>query len=82
MGSKGTVSLKDIWAMLDKCAPGAAVVEKTHHWRVTVGDRVYPTLPKGAHGKRHNPGIEVGHVRRMARHLDILDCAKEQIELL
>lgn len=76
MGSTGTVRLKDIWAMLEHCAPGYSVRSTDHNWRVTFGPLVYPTLPLGPHGRRENPEIELGHVRRMARFLGILECAK------
>ncbi len=63
--------------MLEHCAPGYTSKPYTHNWAITFGSRVYPSLPRGAHGKRTNSEIEVGHVKKMARYLKILDCAKE-----
>ena len=77
MSSTGTVSIKEIWVMLKKCAPGHVVVEKEHHYRVTYGALVFPALPLGQHGKRDNSQIQVGHVKKMARTLGILPCAKK-----
>jgi hypothetical protein len=68
--------------MLAQCAPGHTKLEKTHHWRITYGDRVYPTLPLGEHGRRANVSIQVGHVKKMAREFGILDCAKEHLPQL
>jgi len=67
--------------MLDHCAPGYNLRETKHHWCVTLGSAVYPTLPKGPHGDRTNPSIQIGHIKQMARQLSILDCAKEFLQL-
>jgi integrase len=40
------------------------------------------SLPVGPHGKRHNPAIQVGHVKNMVKHFGIEECAKGQIERL
>ena len=68
--------------MLDACAPGARIVAKEHRNWVLYNGLTYRGLPLGEHGARKNPAIEIGHVRRMARHLNILDCAKKQIQNL
>jgi len=62
--------------MLGHCAPGYERRETTHHWRITYGEEIYPTLPKGPHGER-NPSIQIGHIKQMARQLGILDCARD-----
>jgi hypothetical protein len=80
LSSHGTVSLKEIWAMLDACAPGHTRKERDHNWCIRFGTKSYPSLPKGPHGRRENPAIQVGHVKNMARHLGILDCAKQRLE--
>lgn len=82
MSSNGTVGLKDIWAMLDDCAPGHDRRETNHYWRITYGPEVFPTLPKGPHGARTNPPIQVGVIKQMARQLGILDCAKRFLQQL
>ncbi len=55
--------------MLNECAPGWTWEAKLHGRSVKAGGRTYPTLPK-------YDEIEIGHVRKMARHLGILECAK------
>lgn len=55
--------------MLKECAPGHQTDETDHFWRIRHDAQTYPSLPK----KRT---IDVGHVRKMARHLGILECAK------
>jgi hypothetical protein len=74
--------LKDLWAMLDACAPGHTRKERDHNWLVRYDGKEYPRLPKGPHGRRENPPIQVGHVKNMARHLGILECAKQRLEAL
>jgi len=82
MSSFGQVPIKDVWAMLEACAPGYKAVERDHHWCVYYKAATFPTLPKGEHGGRKNPGIQLGHIKRMARLFGILDCAKSQIQTL
>jgi len=60
----------DVVRMLDKCAPGYAIRLATHSRVVTWNKSSYPSLPKA-------DKIEVGHIRKMARHFGILDCAKK-----
>jgi len=68
--------------MLATCAPGHTRKERDHHWVVMFNGRTFPSLPKGPHGKRTNPGIQIGHVRQMVRLLEVEACAKQQIETL
>jgi len=75
MGSNGTVKMKAVLEMLQHCASGFEIDEKTHHHSIKFNGKCYPALPKGRHGKRHNPEIQIGHVKKMARHLGIYDCA-------
>jgi hypothetical protein len=83
MGSTGRIDLKTIRRMLEACVPGTRLVEKTHHlWIYPPSGPYYPSLPRGEHGTRQNPEIEVGHVRKMARFLGILKCAQREIENL
>jgi hypothetical protein len=63
------VSLEDIIRMLEKCAPGYHIVEKTHNLQVYWNKKIYHGLPK-------YDRMPPGHVRSMARMLEILDCAK------
>lgn len=84
MGSRGLVLLKLIREMLQQCAPGHRMIEKTHHYRIEYAGKTYPTLPKGSHSDRGSRStqaeIEAGHVRKMIRHLGIdVECAKRVI---
>ena len=81
MGSFGQVSLKDVWSMLEVCAPGYEVKPTTHYYCISVGAKTYPAFPKGGHGVT-NPPIQVRHVRKMARFLGILDCARRKLPVL
>jgi len=81
MTSSGTVKLRKIFDMLDKCLPGHTKVEKTHHWWITSDDKIYTSFPSGEHGKK-NPEIEKGHIRHMVRFFEIEDCAKGELEIL
>lgn len=81
MGSTGLVSLKEIKKMIDDCAPGAVIEFKPHKTWVHWNGRTYWGLPLGKHGARQNPEIEIGHVKKMARFFEILDCAKKSLNL-
>ncbi len=87
MVSRRLVLFKKIKEMLSECAPSHEVVEKTHFYWVTWKDRIYRTLPKGSHkdrGKRSGQAeIEIGHVKKMIRHLQIdFECARKVIPRL
>ena len=87
MGSSGVVTLEQIIAMLEACAPGYEREEKEHHHWVRYNGRVYWRLPKGAHRHRGarsgRAEIEIGHVRKMVRFLDIdSDCAAQHLPAL
>jgi hypothetical protein len=66
------IGWKAVQKMLDVCAPGWVWHPAPHFRRILANDRTYPALPK-------NDDIEVGHIRKMARHLGILDCAKKEL---
>lgn len=82
MVSSGLVPLKAIRKMLDACAPGARIVAKKHRNWVLYKGLTFRGLPLGEHGRRENPEIEIGHVKTMARHLGILDCARRLLPQL
>lgn len=84
MGSYGRIRISEIKRMLDECAEGYEWVDsKPHNFQVKWKDKTYPSLPKGEHGKSASKiEIERGHVRKMARFFDILDCAKKALEQL
>lgn len=74
--------MRVVWAMLDHCAPGHIRTAKKHNWIVRFRGKTYSRFPLGEHGARKDPDIQIGHVRNLARHLGIVDCAREQIEQL
>lgn len=66
--------------MLEACAPGCDIRETTHHYCIRYGGRTYPAFPKGEHGRGRRAEIEIGHIRKMIRHLHIdKDCAKNEL---
>ena len=68
--------------MLGQCAEGYTTRETDHNWAVSFGEKTYPNLSLGKHGKRHNPGIQIGQVKQMVRLFEIEECAKQHIERL
>jgi hypothetical protein len=80
MSGFGQVPLKNIWAMLDDCAPGYTHKKHTHNYCIYYENKTYPSLPVGEHGNK-NPLIEKGHIKRMARFFGILDCATAFLSL-
>jgi len=69
--------------MLEDCAPGHTVVARVHNYVVHYNGRSFPRLPLGAHGKRDNPSIEMGHVKQMVRQLELeTDCVKSHLPQL
>ena len=83
MTSFGQVPLKDIWAMLDRCAPGHTRKLREHNYVVYYGKESFPSLPLGRHGKRENPAIEIGHIRQMVRQLGLdNECVKRHLPQL
>lgn len=83
MTSRGEIPLKRVWEMLERCAPGHTVVTRVHYHLIRYRERSYPALPLGKHGKRENPPIEIGHIRKMVRQLEIdPDCARQALPQL
>jgi hypothetical protein len=78
----GPIPWKSIKKMLDGCAPGWRYVDKKHKRWVYFGAGEPFKLPLGPHGKRQHHDLQVGHVRALARHFDIIDCAKQHLEQL
>ncbi len=56
--------------MLGACAKGHDIRRTTHGRRVEFDGKVFRDLPK-------HDDIELGHIRKMCRHLGIYDCAKK-----
>jgi hypothetical protein len=76
------IRLDKIKEMLDECAPGAVIEGRLHRNWVSYNGKTYRGLPLGSHGARKNPEIQVGHVKRLARFFEILDCAKRMLPAL
>lgn len=66
------VTFSEVEQMLNECAPGHKIALKTHFRFVYWKGKTYFTLPK-------NKEIEVGHIRRMARFFNIMDCCKKYL---
>jgi len=65
-----SVAFDSVIKMLEKCASGYTIRLANHSRVVTFNNKVYPSLPKF-------DKLEVGHIRKMARHFGILECAKK-----
>lgn len=68
------VSLADVERMLNECAPGYTIDLKTHFRVIRWNGLTYPTFPKHSQ-------IEAGHIKKMARSLGILECAREFLDI-
>jgi hypothetical protein len=81
--SFGLIPLKEIWAMLDRCAPGHTRKAREHNYLITYQGILFPSLPLGKHGRRDNPDIQAGHVKKMVRLLKIdADCVGKMLPQL
>jgi hypothetical protein len=81
MSSFGTVTHKEVRAMLEVCAPGHVFrAHGLHYYLVAYQGQTFPSLPRGAHGAS-NPDIQIGVVKQMARRLGILPCATRELHL-
>jgi hypothetical protein len=66
-----SVPYNDIVRMLEECAPGADIRRTTHARRVAWNGKLFPDLPKF-------DDIQIGHIRKMVRHLGIKkECAEK-----
>jgi len=69
--------------MMDHCAPGSRFEQKPHNWWVYFKRKEPAILPLGKHGARQDPEIEMGHVKKMIRFLDVnRDCASTYFPIL
>jgi len=65
-----SVAFTEVMRMLEHCAKGSDVRRTTHGRRVEFNGKVFRDLPKF-------DNIEIGHIRKMVRHLGIdKECAK------
>lgn len=65
-----SIRYAEVERMLKDCAPGFEVRLSTHGRVFTYGGMIYRDFPK-------HQEIELGHIRKMARHFGIRDCAKK-----
>ena len=75
------IKISAVKSALEKCAPGYSWVPTMHKVRVSFKGKTYPSFPVGSHGST-NPEIQLGHVRQLARHLNILSCFKRVLPQL
>ena len=78
MAGHGQVKLRFVWKMLGICAPGYTAKQTTHHFQIDYNNKRYPALPNDGHTKR--PEVELGHIKKLARHLGIEECAKRVLK--
>lgn len=70
-----STSYADVIRMLEACASGFKIRLATHSKVVSYKDKVFRDLPKF-------DNLELGHVRKMVRHLGIeKDCAKKHCNI-
>lgn len=76
------ILLSRVWEILDECAPGFERRATDHNWKVTYNGLTYPSLPLGKHGARKasRTEIEVGHVKGLARQLNIVECVMKKLK--
>ena len=74
------VVFRKVVAVLEKCAPGYKL-KRLPHFIAVLYDNKTAYLPKGGHGRTGNHQIEVGHVRKMARTLGIVECVQAYVRL-
>lgn len=83
MGSFGLLPLKQVWAMLKRCAPGHTIETREHNHCIRYNGRTFPNLPLGPHGARTNSETQVGHVKHMVRQLELeIDCVNRELPQL
>lgn len=83
MSSSGEIRHKAVWAMLEECAPGYSklTAPRRHYWTIQYNGKTYPGFPLGTRKSKH-PTVQVGHIKKMARHFGILECAKSVLQQL
>ena len=65
-----SVRFQEVLRMLEQCARGFTWRRTTHGRKVEFNHMVFRDLPKF-------DDIEIGHIRKMCRHFNILDCARK-----
>ena len=72
MSSFGLVPLRRLLEILKQCAPGHAWSATDHFYCVKFNGKAYPSLAK-------KEQIQGGQIRKMARHLGILECVMSNL---
>lgn len=68
--------------MLEKCAPGFTIEDKTHLRWIRYGGKC-ARVPQGPHGSGENYEIKIGQVRGLVNQLEIdMECAKAHLPQL
>ena len=78
------ISWRALQEMLDACAQAWRFTESDEYYTIYWGDLPpFPRLTRGSHRKRGKPSAEIHelHVRKLARHFGILECAKLHLPL-
>jgi len=76
MASVGQVPQEKVWDMLNGCAPGWTCKETEHAFKIMWERRTYPSFPK-------HKQVDIGHVRKMIRHLEIpKECTEKHLPIL
>jgi hypothetical protein len=81
MSPSGQLKHAQVWKMLNKCAPGWTKIEHTHDYRIDYNGRTMYSFPLG-NRKMKRGEVQIHFVRKLARVLDIEDCAKEVLPQL
>jgi len=83
MASKGMISSRSFFEMMDNCAKGYQAETKKHYVWISFREKTYCTLPSGPHQRSGNYEIQIGHIRKAIRFLGIdPTCAKRHLPQL
>jgi hypothetical protein len=72
------IELDSVWSMLSVCAPGYGCKAGKHYWRIAFNGKLFAYLPLGK-GTKNRPQVFAGHVKSLARHLEIDACARREL---
>lgn len=81
MVSVGQIPFKQVLKMLKACAPGHTTEDKTHLKWIRYKDKTY-RISQGPHGSSKNFSLEMGDVKGLVRHFNILECAQKYLSQL
>jgi len=78
MSPSGQLKHKQVWKMLDKCAPGWTKIEHDHDWRIDYNGLTFWNFPLG-NRKMKTKEVQIHWVRKLAKTLKIEKCAKRAL---